>query len=225
MQQSFQIEVLIAHSDPLLSAGLAAALSVRTDLKVAVYDPERGISNPQVGELYSSDIVVADYDSGLRLMALNRRFAGRTLILTDNYSQTKICDALAQGVGGYLLPGCSLEDLIQSIRSIHVGGTALDPLVARRITERTMQEALTRREDQILDFITSGLTNKAIALKLTVTVGTVKSHVRSILRKLDAGNRTEAVAIARRRGIVRDERKYSRIHADRNIEFADDRSQ
>jgi len=76
-----------------------------------------------------------------------------------------------------------------------------------------------------LGLITSGLTNKAIALKLTVTVDTVKSHVRSIFRKLDAGNRTQAVAIARRRGIVTDERKYSRISADRNIGFADDRPQ
>jgi two-component system NarL family response regulator len=88
-----------------------------------------------------------------------------------------------------------------------------------------MQEALTRREEEILALITSGLTNKAIALKLTVAVGTVKSHVRSIFRKLDTENRTQAVAIARRRGIVRDERKYSRIGADRNIGFADDRPQ
>jgi two-component system NarL family response regulator len=92
-----------------------------------------------------------------------------------------------------------------------------------------MREALTRREEEILALITSGLTNKAIALKLTVAVGTVKSHVRShvrsIFRKLDAENRTQAVAIARRRGIVRDERKYSRIGADRNIGFADDRPQ
>ena len=225
MQQSFQIKVLIAHSDPLLSAGLSAALSMRTDFKVAVYDPERGISHSWVGELCSPDVVVADYDSGLRLMRLKRTSADRTLILTDNDSQIKIYDALAQGVGGYLLPGCSLEDLMRSIRSMHVGGMALDPLVARRIAERTMQEALTRREEEILALITSGLTNKAIALKLTVTVGTVKSHVGSIFRKLDAGNRTQAVAIARGRGIVRDEPKYSRISADRNIGFADDRPQ
>jgi DNA-binding NarL/FixJ family response regulator len=222
MQQPCQIKVLIAHSDPLISAGLSAALSERPDFKVAVCNPELSVSHSAGSHFSASDVVVADYDSGLRLASLKRTSADRVMILTDNHSETKICDALARGIRGYLLLGCSVENLMEGIRSVHMGEMALDLLVAGRIAEHTMQEALTRREEDILAQIVLGLSNKAIALKLTVAVGTVKTHVRSILRKLDAASRTEAAAIAQRRGILREDRKYSRVGTDRRAGLLDD---
>jgi DNA-binding NarL/FixJ family response regulator len=217
MQLPIQIKVLIAYSDPLISAGLSAALSKRTDFMVAVYDPELSVSHSAVNQPASPDIIVADYDLGLRLTALKRTSADRVMILTDSHSETKIVDALAQGVRGYLLLGCSLEDLMQGIRSMHLGGIAFDPLVVSRIAERRRREALTRREEDILAQIMLGRSNKTIAFKLTLSVGTVKTHVRAILRKLKAASRTEAAAIAQRRGILREQRNYSRIGTDRRV--------
>jgi DNA-binding NarL/FixJ family response regulator len=93
---------------------------------------------------------------------------------------------------------------------MHSGGIALDPLVAGRIADCMKQEALTRREQGILGQMMLGLSNKKIASNLTLAVGTVKTYVKSILSKLDAGNRTEAVAIAQRRGILGEQRKWPR---------------
>jgi DNA-binding NarL/FixJ family response regulator len=208
MRQPFQIKVLIAHSDPLISAGLSARLREQRDFEVAVCNPESSVSHSTVSHFPSTDIVVADYDSGLRLTGFKSAHTGRVMILTHSHSETNICNALKQGIRGYLLLGCSLEDLIQGIRSMHIGGTALDPLVASRIAERMQQQALTKREEDILGQIMLGLCNKKIASNLTLAVGTVKTYVKSILRKLDAASRTEAVAIAQRRGILGEERKW-----------------
>jgi DNA-binding NarL/FixJ family response regulator len=95
---------------------------------------------------------------------------------------------------------------MDALRSVHVGGIALGPLVASRIADRMKQEALTRREGEILRQLVLGQSNKTIAAKLALSVGTVKTHVKSILRKLDATSRTEAAAIAQRRGILQEER-------------------
>jgi len=134
------------------------------------------------------------------------------MILTHTESEAKICHALERGARGYLLLGCSLKDLMDALRSVHVGGIALGPLVASRIADRMKQEALTRREGEILRQLVLGQSNKTIAAKLALSVGTVKTHVKSILRKLDATNRTEAVAIAQRRGIVQEERERPHPH-------------
>ena len=128
------------------------------------------------------------------------------MILTHNDSEAKICHALEQGARGYLLLGCSLKDLMDGLRSMHLGGIALGPLVAIRIADSMKQQALTRREEDILAQMMVGLSNKGIASKLALAVGTVKTHVKSILRKLDAASRTEATAIAQRRGILHEER-------------------
>jgi DNA-binding NarL/FixJ family response regulator len=127
------------------------------------------------------------------------------MILTHSDSEAKICHALEQGARGYLLLGCSLQEVIDGLRSVHGGGTALGPLVVSRVADWMKQQALTGREEDILRLMMLGLTNKAIARKLTLALGTVKTHVKSILYKLDAGSRTEAAAIAQRRGILREE--------------------
>ena len=213
MRKPFQIKVLIAHSYPLISAGLSARLAEQRDFEVTVCNPESSVSHSTVSHLPSPDIVVADYESGLRLTGFKSAHAVRVMILTHGHSETEICHALKQGIRGYLLLGCSLEDLIQGIRSMHTGGVALDPLVASRIAERMEQEALTRREEEILRQIMLGLSNKRIASNLRLAVGTVKTHVKSILRKLDAASRTEAVAIAQRRGISGEARNWHQPRA------------
>ncbi len=195
-----EITVLVLHTDPVISAGLTALLRTRRDFKVL-----GSASRLPVGPEVSPNVVIADYHSGMRLTATASDSHGQVIILTDSDSQTKICRALAQGVRGYLLLGCSLEDLVTGIRSVYEGGVAMTPRVATRIAESLRQETLTEREQSVFRQIALGQSNKRIALEYGLAVGTVKTHVKSILRKLDAGNRGEAVAIARRRGILPEE--------------------
>ena len=127
------------------------------------------------------------------------------MILTHSDGEAKICQALERGARGYLLLGCSLPDLVRGIRAVHDGSVAVGPLVARRIAEKMNQEALTAREEATLRQMMMGLGNRQIAQRLSVTEETVKTYVKAILGKLKATSRTEAVAIAQRRGILAEE--------------------
>ena len=196
MRPNDQIKVLIAHSDPLIAAGLEATLGRMREFEMVPC----GALRPS-----PADVVIADYDSGLRMIAAGSSHSRRVMILTHSDSEAKICHALEQGARGYLLLGCSLQDLSAGLRSVYLGGIALGPLVASRIADRMKQQALTRREGDILRHMMLGMSNKAIASKLTLAVGTVKTHVKSVLEKLDASSRTQAVSIAQRRGILRED--------------------
>jgi DNA-binding NarL/FixJ family response regulator len=180
-------------------------LGERRDFEAIVCNPAATSSQLPPGRLPPADVVVADYDSGLRLIMSPGVQSSRVMVLTHSDSEAKISHALEQGARGYLLLGCSLQELIDGLRAVHVGGMALAPRVASRIAEWMRQQALTRREADILRQMMLGLSNKAIAGKLAISVGTVKVHVKAILSKLDATSRTEAVAIAQRRGILREE--------------------
>jgi DNA-binding NarL/FixJ family response regulator len=207
MTQYSKIKVLIAHSDPLIAAGLAVTLLKQHDFEVLVRRPAPQASGEAAIRLPPADVVVADYDSGMRLIASAATGSQSVVILTHSDSEGMICHALQQGARGYLLQGGSLADLLGGLRSVSVGGMAIGPLVAGRVAEWMKQPALTRREGDILRQMMLGRSNKRIAIELNVAIGTVKTHVKSILDKLDAASRTEAVAIAQRRGILREQRE------------------
>jgi DNA-binding NarL/FixJ family response regulator len=207
MTLSSKINVLIAHSDPLIAAGLAVTLQKQHDFEAFVRRPAPQISSTAAIRLPPADVVVADYDSGMRLIASAETGSQPVVILTHSDSEAMICHALQQGARGYLLQGGSLADLLGGLRSVSVGGMAIGPLVAGRVAEWMKQPALTPREGDILRQMMLGRSNKRIAIELNVAIGTVKTHVKSILDKLDAASRTEAVAIAQRRGILREERE------------------
>jgi two-component system NarL family response regulator len=200
-----RMKVLIAHCDPLISAGLAVSLRERDDFETLVCSRELTASRAMGARLPPADVVIADYDSGLELLASEEAATHRVIILTHSDSEAKISHALKQGACGYLMLGCSLQELVDSLRSVHVGGISLGPLAVRRIGDWMKQPTLTRREADVLRQMMLGLSNKSIATNLTVRVGTVKTHVKAIFNKLDALNRTEAVTIAQRRGILREE--------------------
>jgi DNA-binding NarL/FixJ family response regulator len=207
MTQSSKIKVLIAHGDPLIAAGLAVTLQRQRDFEAVVCRPTLNASSVTASDPPPADVVVADYESGLRLIVSAGAMRHRVVILTHSDSQAKICHALERGARGYLLLGCSLQELLDGLRAVLVGGIAIGPLVAQRVAERMKHRALTPREEEILRQMMLGLSNKGIALRLNVAVGTVKTHVKSVLEKLDAASRTEAVAIAQRRGILQEERE------------------
>jgi DNA-binding NarL/FixJ family response regulator len=207
MTQSAKIKIHIAHGDPLVAAGLAVSLQRQPDFEAYVL-PAGNLSSAIASDLPRPDVVVADYDSGMRLITSAGAKSHRVVILTHNDGEARIRDALEQGARGYLLLGCSLRDLFDGLRSVRAGGLAIGPLVAGRVAEWMRHRTLTRREGDILREMMLGRSNKRIAIELNVAIGTVKTHVKSVLDKLDAASRTEAVAIAQRRGILQDEREY-----------------
>jgi DNA-binding NarL/FixJ family response regulator len=207
MTQSSKIKVLISHGDPLIAAGLVVTLQSQRDFEAYVLSSASKLSSATSNDLTRADVVVADYDSGMRLIMSAGAADHRVVILTHSDAEVRICRALEQGARGYLLLGCSLQDLFDGLRAVCFGGTALAPLVAGRVGEWMKQRALTRREGDILRQMMLGRSNKRIAMELNVAIGTVKTHVKSVLDKLKATSRTEAVAIAQRRGILQDERE------------------
>jgi two-component system NarL family response regulator len=205
MTHSSKIKVLIAHGDPLIAAGLAVTLQKQSDFESLISTRALQGSLGTASDLPPSDVVVADYATGLELLLSAGAHRHQILILTQSDSEAKICHALERGARGYLLLGCTLQDLLNALRSVRAGGIALGPLVASRVAEWMTHQALSPREAEILREMMLGLSNKRIALKLSVAVGTVKTHVKSILSKLGAASRTAAVAIAQRRGILQEE--------------------
>jgi DNA-binding NarL/FixJ family response regulator len=206
MTPSSKIKILIAHGDPLVAAGLAVSLQKQPDFEAYVC-PAPNLSSATASELPRPDVVVADYDSGMQLIVSAGAKSHRVVILTHSDGEARIRGALEQGARGYLLLGCSLQDLFDGLRSVRAGGLAIGPLVAARVAEWMTQRALTHREGDILREMMLGRSNKHIAIALNVAIGTVKTHVKSILDKLDATSRTQAAAIAQRRGILQQERE------------------
>ena len=195
------IKVLVAHCDPLVSVGLQTLLRRHSAFAGAVCQPAP-IVRSQFRGLPPSDMIVADYQTGLRLLQHPVAERYPIVILTHEDGDALMFHALRAGVRGYLLLNSPLNDLIEGLRTVYGGGTALSPVVAFRIAGWTVHQSLTTREVDVLRHMMAGLSNKRIADELTVAAGTVKSHVKAILRKLQAKNRTEAVLVAQRSGIA-----------------------
>jgi DNA-binding NarL/FixJ family response regulator len=211
MTHSSKIRVLIAHEDPLIAAGLAVTLQKQIDFEAVISEPISQGSRVTARDLPPANVVVADYDSGLRLLLSTGARRHRIMILTPGNGEAQIRNALERGARGYLLLGCSIQDLLEALRSVCAGGTALAPLVASRVAEWMTRPALTPKEADILRQLMLGRSNKHIAIQLGVALGTVKAHVKSVLKKLDATSRTEAVAIARRRGILQEQEQSEHL--------------
>jgi DNA-binding NarL/FixJ family response regulator len=189
---------MILYADAVIAAGLEVVLREHGGFRI--------VAAPQpVESEYGAppaDVVLADYDTALHLGEFARHWLNNTLIFTNYDSEAKVCRALESGARGYLLYGAGLTELVAGIRAVRGGGVALSPLVAERITNRVKSEPLTAREKSVLEQLMLGLCNKAIARRLNLCVGTVKQHIKSILKKLDADSRTAAVLAAQRRGLL-----------------------
>lgn len=191
------IHVLIAHANPLVAAGLEAAFRAQPDIRIVEPRPADDVPLPD-----TATVAVADYEGGTRLLAAGRGGRCRVLILTDDESEVSIRRALELGIGGYLPLSSGVDSVVRAVHCIHSGGTAIAPNVMTKMAMSLRSRPLTEREIEVLGLIMQGLPDKAIARRLERSVGTAKSHVKAILMKLDASSRVEAVAVARRRGLV-----------------------
>lgn len=195
------VSVLVDHRDPLFAAGVEATLFRVTD-GFEILRRDRELQPAHWTRMsHPSAVLVADYDSGMR-HANDASLRGAILIVTQFDDEARIRRAVQHGIRGYLLQGCSAEDLIRGVRALHRGATAFAPIVAAKFAGSLAHEPLTDRELTVLRYVILGLSNKDIGCHLTIGVGTVKTHIKAIFGKLGARRRTEAVAIARRRGLL-----------------------
>lgn len=199
--------VWIHHALPLVNLGLASALRDRFDLEViegAAAGPRDGA--PPVGPV---DVAVLDHAAGLRLAAEQRGerapqglARARVLVVTGSDREAEVRQALAAGVHGYLLHDCSADELVQAVQALARGGRHLCHAAALRMAESLAYQALTPRELQVLRLLVEGHANKTIASTLSLSIGTVKAHLKHVLSKLGAQSRTQAIGVAVQRGLV-----------------------
>ena len=201
MHQSDGITVFIEHGNALICFGLMAILRKQSGFEPVDCKPGWNVEGGSMRGA-SRALVIADYEAGLRHIESPSVASHRVLILTHRESEAEICHALERGARGYLLFDVSPGELMESLKLAHQGGVALAPSVAIRVADRLKQRPLTQRERDVLAQMILGLSNKVIALRLTVSIGTVKTHVKSILEKLQAVGRTQAVTIAQERGLL-----------------------
>ena len=206
------IRIVVTDDHPVVREGLVAILSTQPDFAV-VGDAASGPATLELVRALSPDIVLLDLEmpqmDGVETLRRLQRMTPttRVIIFTAFDTDERILSAVRAGAQGYLLKGAPRNDIFQAIRVVYQGGSLLEPMIAQKLLRQVSQEgpadaALTPRELDVLRLLARGLQNKEIALELGITGRTTKFHVGSLLRKLGAGNRTEAVAIAAQRGLI-----------------------
>jgi len=200
--------VLVADDHAVVRAGLTAILESAADIRV-VAEAANGEQAVELYELHRPDVVVLDLRmpvlDGLGALArLRREYPTVKVILLTTYDDEEdIYRGLEAGASGYLLKDAAPADLVDSIRKVQKGRKAISPPVAERLATRLAVPELSEREREVLELLAAGKINKQIAKTLGIADGTVKVHVANILAKLGAQGRSEAVAVAVRRGLVR----------------------
>ena len=210
------IRLLVADDHPVVRDGLVAMLSTQPDL-VVVGEAATGAEAVERAAALAPDVILLDLEMpGMDgVEALRQIRAARpdapVIVFTAFDTDERIMSAVRAGAQGYLLKGAPRDELFKAIRVVSEGGSLLQPVVASKLlqhmsqqtTEReTSADSLTEREMEVLKLLAQGKTNKEIAAALVISERTVKFHVGSILSKLGAGNRTEAVTLAAQRGLV-----------------------
>jgi DNA-binding NarL/FixJ family response regulator len=204
------IRILVADDHPVVRDGLAAMLGTQGDFEI-VGTATSGVEAVERAAAFKPDIVLMDLEMAGRddgVAAIGRLAEeapeSRVLVFTAFDRDEQIIGAIKAGARGYLLKGAPRDEVFRAIRAVHAGGSLVEPVVASKLLRRVREneDAVTPREVEVLRLLARGLPNKAIARELGVTERTVKFHVGSLIGKLDASNRTQAVAHARARGLL-----------------------
>jgi DNA-binding NarL/FixJ family response regulator len=203
-----KITVLIADDHAVVREGLVAIIDRQDDMAV-VGEASTGSQAVELWRGRRPDVTLTDLRmpemDGVSVIESIRAIdsKARILILTTYDGDEDIYRGLRAGAKAYLLKDTPREDLLACIRAVHAGQTFIPPAVAAKLASQMSEERLTDRELQILELMADGKSNKVIARALTISEGTVKTHVKSILEKFDAISRTEAVSVAAKRGLIK----------------------
>lgn len=207
MSEPSQIRVFSVDDHPLLREGIAAIISNQPDM-LMVAQAANGCEAVQMFRQHQPDVTLMDLRlpdmSGIdALIAIRAEFPeARIIILTTFEGDVEIQRALKAGARGYLLKNTPPKELVETIRHVHAGKKGIPSHIAAHLAEHVSDESLTEREIEVLGHIAEGNRNREIAEKLFISEETVKVHIKHIMEKLDAADRTQAVAIAVRRGII-----------------------
>ena len=202
-----QIRVLSVDDHPLVREGIAAVINGQADMQVVAQASNAREAIQRFGE-HKPDVTLMDLRlpdmSGIdAIHAIRAKFPdARIIVLTTFEWDTEVHRALSAGARSYVLKSMPPKDLTETIRQVHAGKKPIPPEVATRIAEHLTDEPLTEREVEVLKLAMRGNRNRDIADRLFISEETVKAHMKHILEKLGASDRTQAVTIAARRGII-----------------------
>ncbi len=201
------IRILVVEDHHVVRQGLVALLNVVDDVEV-VGEAADGEAALTIYAATRPDITLIDLRlprrSGVEVIqAIRARLPhARFIVLTTFDGDEDIYRALQAGARAYLLKGMTVDVLVSTIRQVHAGKSCIPPVIAQKLAERMGAEELTHREQDVLEQIVRGKSNKEIGVELDITEATVKTHINSLLGKLGVSDRTQAATAAIQRGLV-----------------------
>jgi DNA-binding NarL/FixJ family response regulator len=207
MTQEGPIRVLVVDDHPLMRSGIAGEVNAQRDMKV-VAEAEDGESALSQFRAHRPDVTLLDLKmprmNGIDcLQSIRAEFRqARVIVLTTAVGDIQAKRAFQAGAAGFLLKDTLRSELVNTIRLIHAGGRRIPPDIAQQMVEHSAEDLLSERELDVLRGVARGRSNKIIADELSISEHTVKNHLKSILSKLDADDRTHAVTIALKRGYI-----------------------
>ncbi len=203
------INVLIADDHPVVREGLMTIFKTQKDIKV-VAEATNGEEALELCNRHSPDVLLLDLrmpkKDGLEViteLVARRPSKPRIIVMTTYESEEDIRRALKAGAKGYLVKGTDPQQIWESVRKVAAGGSVFPATIASKVAESMARPELSKRERQVLECIANGRSNKEIGQILFISEHTVKTHVKSILTKLDAIGRTEAIAVGIKRGLIK----------------------
>ena len=204
---SLPIRIPAVDDHPLLRGGIAALIAAQPDMRL-VAEASSGEEAVEQFRRHRPDVTLMDLQmkgmSGIEaIIAIHAEFpAAKIIVLTNLEGDALAQRALKAGAQAYLLKGSIRTDLPETVRSVYKGAKAIDSDVAVRLAEHVSDERLSPREIEVLSLIAAGNSNKMISAQLGLSEETTKAHVKNIIAKLHAHDRTHAVTVALRRGII-----------------------
>lgn len=207
MNSRKRIRIVCVDDHPIVREGLASIIALQSDMEL-IGAAESGAEALRLFRASAPDVALVDLRlkdmSGHELtrQILSHSSGVRIIILTSFEGDADIERALAAGARGYVVKGTAREELLAAIRAVHAGRRHIPGSVAEKLAEHLGSEKLSERELQVLGLIAMGKRNKEIGSALGIAEDTVKMHVKNVLEKLEVNDRTEAVTVALRRGIL-----------------------
>lgn len=203
-----RIRVLIADDHVTVLEGLTVIINRNEDMQVVAAAAD-GTEAVTLWQEHRPDVTLVDIRmpglDGVEVIEEIRRLdnSARVIVLTTCDTDNEIYRAVKAGARAYLLKDGPREELVDTIRRVHRGETCLAPSLVEKLAASVSNDPLTRREQEVLELLAKGRSNKEIASTLSISEPTVKTHLRSLFGKLDVLSRTEAIAVASRKGLVR----------------------
>ncbi|WP_257463241.1 response regulator [Archangium lipolyticum] len=201
------IRILIVDDHPLLREGLAAMIAGQPDMAL-VAEAENGEQALQAFRAHQPDITLMDVRmptmGGIdAITAIRAEFpTARIIVLTTYDGDAQALRAIKAGASGYLLKSMLRKELVETIRSVHAGRRRIAADIASEMAEHVADDELTARERDVLLHVAAGNANKEVAARMGISEETVKTHMKNVLTKLGAKDRTHAVVVALKRGII-----------------------